>query len=1348
MRTREEPTTRTELDSHADTCVAGPNFRFLSGTGETVSVSPFSTELTSLSDVPIGTCATVFDDPNTGQSFLLIVNEAIYLGDRMSHSLLCPNQLRSNGVQVFDVPLQFGGLKHCIDIVEHDLQIPLQLHGTFSYFDSRIPTDNELRHLDRFELTSEVAWEPSSSQFQEMEDDASSRSTSELTSSNRCMADCCCPDLPIELASPELLCSRVLSSVRVVPSDRTASAVQHRRNPPLSKELLARRWGIGINAAERTLTVTTQAGIRKLHNPVERRFHTKQSHLRFPTLLGRFYTDTMFFTRTSIRSHTCAQVITNGLGYTHVYPMKTKSCAPDALTDFIHSSGIPAWIVADNAPELTKGRWRAIIREYHIRQTTTEPYSPWQNRAEGEIRELKRMIRRLAQRTGSPRRLWCFLAELVSNIRKYTATDLPQLRGRVPYELVHGTTPDISEFCQFEWYQWVHYLDHDHERKLGRWLGVAHQVGGAMVSWILPISARPIARSTVTEVTVTDVMYTATLTLQQKEFDDAIKRLIGDKIADRDLTIDVNELFPPIDAMDDLLNDLFVEPDLHESGGTHAPFLPVDDTNSIHGDTMDDVDDLHDSLDEYVNAQVRLPRGEGYEFGTVLRRKRNHNGDAIGTRNPNPILDTRAYEVEFADGSLETYHTNLIAENIYSQVDDEGRSFVLLSEIVDHRKEPTAIAIEDAYITLKSGQRRLKPTTKGWKLEVAWKDGSTSWVLLKDLKESFPIELAEYAMSNKLLDEPAFAWWARTVLRGRNRIVAKVKKYWKRSHKYGIPLPKHVNEALKFDQETGTTFWRDAIAKEMKNVMLAFEFRDDDVMPIGHQKIDCHMIFDVKMDLTRKARMVAGGHQTVISKESTFSSVVSRDSVRIAFTIAALNDIDILACDIQNAYLNAPTKEKVYTIAGREFGTEYEGRPVLIVRALYGLRSSGARFREHVAQSLRDIGFASCLADPDVWLRPATKPDGYEYYEYVLCYVDDLLVLSHNPGDVMKILSTKYKLKDGSIKKPDIYLGADIKEWQIGDADDNGKVRWAMSSETYVKRAVRDVETELAASDRQLPTKVTTPLSSAYRPELDTSAELDGEAQTYYQGLIGILRWICELGRIDILFPVSLMSRYLVCARTGHLNQLFHIFAYLKKHDRSTLVFDDTLPTLDDSVFKSSDWSEYYPEAAEAIPSNAPPPRGAGVSLNCFVDADHAGCQLTRRSHTGVFIFVNRAPVLWFSKRQNTVESSTFGSEFVAMRIAVEMIEGLRYKLRMMGIPIDGATNTFCDNAAVVINSTAPESTLKKKHNAIAYHRVREAVASGTIRIAKEDGETNIADILTKSLPGPRLMMLAQRVLW
>ena len=100
--------------------------------------------------------------------------------------------------------------------------------------------------------------------------------------------------------------------------------------------------------------------------------------------------------------------------------------------------------------------------------------------------------------------------------------------------------------------------------------------------------------------------------------------------------------------------------------------------------------------------------------------------------------------------------------------------------------------------------------------------------------------------------------------------------------------------------------------------------------------------------------------------------------------------------------------------------------------------------------------------------------------------------------------------------------------------------------------------------------------------------------------------------------------------------------------------------------------------------------------MSCFVDADHAGWQATRRSQTGILIYVNRAPILWYSKRQNTVETSTFGSEFVAARITVEMVEGLQYKLQMMRVQVDGPTNVFCDNAAVVMNTTKPESTLKK----------------------------------------------------
>jgi hypothetical protein len=153
---------------------------------------------------------------------------------------------------------------------------------------------------------------------------------------------------------------------------------------------------------------------------------------------------------------------------------------------------------------------------------------------------------------------------------------------------------------------------------------------------------------------------------------------------------------------------------------------------------------------------------------------------------------------------------------------------------------------------------------------------------------------------------------------------------------------------------------------------------------------------------------------------------------------------------------------------------------------------------------------------------------------------------------------------------------------------------------------------------QQLPKKTATPLSTGYRPELGMSKTLNPDCLNYYQGLVGILRWICELGRLDILMPLSMMSRYLVSAREGHLEQLFHVFGYLKEHDKSTIVFDDTLPEFDESRFRVCDWAEYYPDARESIPRDMPKAWGNSVNMSCFVDADHGRCRVTRRSHSGV----------------------------------------------------------------------------------------------------------------------------------
>ena len=385
----------------------------------------------------------------------------------------------------------------------------------------------------------------------------------------------------------------------------------------------------------------------------------------------------------------------------------------------------------------------------------------------------------------------------------------------------------------------------------------------------------------------------------------------------------------------------------------------------------------------------------------------------------------------------------------------------------------------------------------------------------------------------------------------------------------------------------------------------------------------CHMIFDVKFgeNFRRKARLVAGGHMTDTPNTLTYSSVVSRDCVRIALTIVALNELSVMACDIQNAYLTAECREKIWTHAGPEFGSE-SGSIMIVKKALYGLKGSGAAFRAHFAEKLHDIGFIPTCADPDVWRRQAVKPDGFEYYEYILCYVDDLLAISHDAQKVLKSVQDTFKFKDDKIDKPDVYLGAQLDKMSVDSFEG-----WTMSSEKYVKSAIENIEQMLAETNRRLPTKCQTPLSSGYRPELDTSPELMTEGLQRYQELISILRWAVELGRVDILLETSLMSTHLALPRRGYLEQLHHIFGYLKMNPKHKLFFDRQHPNIDERALKEHDWYEFYHDAKERLPSDSPKPRGYMVSTHCFVNSDHAGDKVTRRSQTGIPIFANRAPI-------------------------------------------------------------------------------------------------------------------------
>lgn len=1359
------------------------NWRLLSTTGQCCNVHGFHNDFDAIEGIPVARAATAIRD-DTGATYILIVNEALYFGPSLDHSLINPNQIRHFGIPVSDDPFdrsrQFG--------IDHDeLFIPFSTSGSTVYFESFLPTNEELEQCKHIVLTDDqTEWDP---QGVEMRDDrpyADSIRISEARAERdrrsfvpvESESDLCLGSISDHLV-PNRLYERLVSSVHISRVS-SSNANVHRRGPlkkrqvhsagcgrikkvlsntrhsVITPEHLARLMGVTLDKAKQMMTVTTQKGIRVAVHPITRRYRVNHLDLHSSRLAGQFYVDWLSAGTKSLRQNTGAFIYSNGL-FTESYPAESnvQANATASLREFCEDVGVPEKLKSDRAPEFC-GRntdFHKVAKRKGIDLRYAEPGSKNQiSPIDVEMREIRKRTDNKLKSKRAPRRLWDFCLTHQSKLRQFLPRD--KLNGRTAYEQVTGKTPDISEFCDFDFYDlvWYHVGNHhDFEkenRALGRWLGVSHRVGSDMCYWILTKTGQVIAETTVQHVIRDDLI------------DPDIKQEIDEFNAAVNERLDDTNFRLPNDEGDFKLEDAYEIPPWDSAYGDNDP---TPDEYGQEDEPILEADDVTEEIfDKFVGAKFVLDdkADGGGRLATVKKRARTEDGVPIGRAHANPMLDTREYEVELEDGETDRILANQIAANLYSQLDDEGREIMNFKGIIDHKKDGSALTKEEGFIALRNGQKKCKKTTRGWKILVEWRDETSDWLDLKDVKDANPIELAEYAINNDLQDEPAFAWWVPYVIRKRERIIAKAKtKYWRTTHKYGVRLPKSAAEALQLDKENGNNLWAEAMSKEMGKAKVAYEEMPDctpedvrkGLVPelTGFQEITCHIVFDVKMDFTRKARFVANGAMTDTPVGLCYSSVVSRDSVRIAFLVAALNDLDVLSCDIGNAYLNAPCREKIWFKAGIECGSEVAGKVCKLVRALYGLKSSGASwrkmFKDHIVQHL---GFTPSIVDPDIYYRKAKMPDGTSYYELLLVYVDDVLVASHAPMDVMDGIASHFEIKNGDISEPKTYLGADVEKFQLP----NGKYAWSLTANSYVKNAVDTVQMLLAEDGRELKTgarKHKGPLPPDYKPELDTSDECGAELTSRFQQLIGILRWAVELGRIDIMVEVAIMSQYQMNPRQGHLEALYLIFHYLWKNPKKRLVMDPVVPEVDESMFNcNADWTEFYGDVAEEDPPRMPEPLGEPVATNAFVDANHASNVITRRSHTGVFLFVNNALIVGFSKRQNTVESSTYGSELVALRIARDLVVALRIKLKSLGVPLAGPTNVFCDNQGVVKNTSIPESTLSKKHNSINYHVIRESVAAGIMRVGKEDTKTNIADAATKLQSYSTKMELLGHVLY
>ena len=423
------------------------------------------------------------------------------------------------------------------------------------------------------------------------------------------------------------------------------------------------------------------------------------------------------------------------------------------------------------------------VRKHHIDIHTTEPNWHNQSKVEGVIHELWKNWFHTMHRKQVPRRLWDYGLKWVSEVHVRTSSDAADLKGQTPLEQITWNTVDISKYLDFGFYYWCWY----HENaglgptKLGRWLGVVHKAGRLMSYWILTVNCTVITRTTVQRVTSLE-MQPDHMKERAQAFDEAIKA----RIKDSDHTILEGGKTQPYDWTDHPFEE---DPDFTEE------FLEVISNNELKEADETFTPNVYNT---YLSMELAIPQGDSLEprLARVTKRLKDANGLPIRLANKNPILDTRMYKVEYLDWERTSLAANNIAENLFEQIDDDGNCQVLMDKIIGHRSNEHAVKQHDTVIVTKMGTKRRRETTKDWELLIRWKDSGTDWVALKDIKESYPVQVEEYLVSSCISEEPVFTWCASPVLKKWNRIIAKTKsKYWLRTHKFGIEIPKTVLQA-------------------------------------------------------------------------------------------------------------------------------------------------------------------------------------------------------------------------------------------------------------------------------------------------------------------------------------------------------------------------------------------------------------------------------------------------------------------------------------------------------------------------------------------------------------------------
>ena len=1285
------------VDRGANGCVIGTDMMVVEGSERFVDVSGLAGHQESQLRIVTGMALL---HTHKGDA-IGVFHQSALLGK--GKSILSCVQMEHYGANIDDKSRQLGGRQR---ILMDGYQIPLDFHNGLPYLKCRKPTQAEVDDLPHIIMTADVDWDPTvydnviddlndfyDAQAEDHRNDNPFNDVGEYR--HRTVAT---HTIHSELEFFDAYENQDLVDVidDIIDSyhhDHVTDVygVHTLETKPTKTDFDLIRPYFGWAPAEtirRTFDVTTQYARGRVSDTLKHHWRSRFPACNVKRRNEPVATDTVFSDTPAVDSGVKAAQLFVGRKslVADVYPCKTDGEFVNTLEDNIRERGAMDKLISDGAKAEISTRVKDILRALIISSWHSEPYHENQNFAENRYATIKAATNRVLNMSGAPANTWLLALMYVCLLLNTTAS--AALGWVPPLQVLTGQTQDISAFLHFSFYEPVYYHPERDEfpsgsnEEQGWWVGIATHVGDVLTYKILTQKNRIIYRSAVRSASDPNVR---------------------------------NKRLAPF--------------------GRGPASNPTGDKIFVWSKTLPAMDQT-----EIPNVPSRMPTIDPESLlGRTFLKETEEDGQRFRTRIVRMIIDKEA------ELQKDPKYIKFLCE-VDGDVADEILTY---NEILDHIERDNKDVENDTeqvfnFRQITAHQGPLRTTDKDYKgstynVLVEWETGETTYEPLDMIGNDDPVTCAEYAARNGLLDTPG---WKRFRRLGKNqekvrRMVNQAKlKYYRREPfwKFGFLVPRTHEQAMEIDRKNGNTRWQDSEKLEMEQLQEYQTFIDKGKgaeAPSGYKKIRCHMVYDVKHDGRHKSRLVAGGHLTDPNKDSVYSGVVSLRGIRLITFLAELNNLLLWGADVGNAYLEAKTKEKVYIIAGPEFG-ELEGHTLIIYKALYGLRSSGLCWAQRFSDVLRSMGFQQSKAEDYIWMRERN-----EVYEYVAIYVDDILIAARNPSEIVKVLKEVHHFKLKGVGSLEYHLGCDYSR----DAD--GTLSYGPKK--YIEKMI----TQYATMFGSKPKEYVSPLDKGDHPELDTSEELGPDGIQKYQSMLGSLQWAVSLGRFDIHTATMTMSRFRVAPRKGHLERLQHIYGYLRKFSQAAIRVKTEEPDFSALPEQDFDWCySVYGNVQEVLPKDLPKPLGKRVIITTYKDANLYHDMLTGRAVTGILHFFNQTLGDWYSKRQAVVETATFGSEFTAARIATDQIMDLRMTLRHLGVPVFQKTYMFGDNQAVVTNSTIPHSTLSKRHNALAYHRVREAIAAKILGYYWIDGKCNPADIVSKHWGYQQVYKLLQPILF